>query len=158
SLIINIGRIKSREIIVYNSPKNTAMQLISGRKNYVVSQHLIESDINTFNLINKTKLKLKLTPPIYITKEDTLIDDFLFAKKGIIIFEGKSILFKNNISKLPKTISPDYIINPNQFQELKNPIFKNAIIITNKKFIQKENSFLTRIHQTSKEGAFTKKW
>ena len=158
SFTINIGQIKSREIIFYNSTENATIQLIKGKKNYVVSQHSVESDKNLFNLINRTNLQLKLNPPIYITREDSLSDDFLFTKNGIILFEGKKILFKNNISKLSKTILPDFVINPKQFDELDKPILKNAIIITNKKNIPKEYSNFNRIHLTSTQGAFIEKW
>jgi competence protein ComEC len=158
SLIININQIKSKEIIVYNSPKNITMQLISGRRNYVISQQSIESDKNTINLINRTNIKLRLKSPVCITRKDTLTDRFISARNGIILFEGKCILFKDNISKSLKIILPDYIINPKQFQKSDEPQLKNTIVITNKKFFGKENLFYSGIHQTSKEGAFTKKW
>ena len=158
SLTINIGQSKSREIIFYNSTENTTIQLIRGRKNYVVSQHLIEPDKNMFNLINRTNLKLKLNPSIYITNEDSLFDNFLFAKNGIILFEGKIILFENSLSKLPETILPDLVINPKQFDELEKPILKNTIVLSNKRLIPKDYLKFKHMHQTSKHGAFVEKW
>ena len=158
SLIININQIKNREIIVYNSSPNLTMQLICGKKNYIISDHKFEENENTINLIKRTNQKLKLTPPIYLTKNDSLIDSFLFSKNGLIVFEGKKILFQNNIPNLPKTISPDFIINPKPFNKLENSISKNTIIITNKRFFQEENPVFNRVHQTSKQGAFIEKW
>ncbi|MCF6333620.1 MAG: ComEC family competence protein [Draconibacterium sp.] len=158
SLIININQARNREIIVYNLPQNITIQLISGKINYVVSEHKIASDKNTFKLIHRTNLKLKLNPPIFLTKEDILNDDFLLSKNGIIIFEGKKILFQNNIQEMPETISPNLIIDPKRLNEFENPSSKNVVIITERRYIQNKNQTLNPIYFTLKQGAFIEKW
>lgn len=158
SLIINISQIRNREIIVYNSPQNITIQLISGKINYVVSEHKIANDKNTFNLIHRTNQRLKLNPPIFLTKEDVLNDGFLLSKNGIIIFEGKKILFQSNIQKLPETVSPNLIIDPKRLNEFENYISKNAVIITEKRYIQKKSQPFNSIYLTLKQGAFIEKW
>lgn len=157
-LCINLNQIRSQEIIVYNSPQNPTFQLISGKTNYVISEHKIKNDENTNNIIRLTNRKLRLKPPIYITKSDSLKNSFLFFKNGLLLFEGKNILFQNNIPDLPKTIPIDFIINSKQFNELDNPNFKNTTLITNKRSLQEKNSVFKRVHLTSKQGAFIEKW
>lgn len=158
ALLINFKQTRSHEIIVYNSTQNTAIQLISGRKNYVISQYPVESDKNTINLINKTTLKLKLNSAHFLSNGETYIDDYLFIKNGIILFEGKRFTFQNSSLKLPKTISLNLIINPKKFDGLEKIISKNTTIVTNKKFVRIENSLLNYVHQTSKHGAYREKW
>ena len=157
SLIINVSQLKSHEIIVYNSSENTTLHIISGRKNYVISNLLIEQDKNILNLINQTKLKQNLHPPIYLTRKDTLINNNIFARNGVVFFDGKSILFNKDIPKL-LTVAPDFIINPKQISKAENSILKNTFIVINRKYLLKENSLYTNIYQTAKEGAFIKKW
>lgn len=156
SLLLNIHQTKCREIIVYNTPENLTMQLICGKKSYIISENKIEKNENILNLIKTTNLKLNLESPSFLVSQDTLTTEFLLLKNGILIFGGKIILFNN--TNLPKTVSPHLILNPNQFSHLENYISKNTQLITNKRFIPKSYSIFNRVHQTSKQGAFIEKW
>jgi hypothetical protein len=99
-----------------------------------------------------------LNLPIYLTQNDSIADNFLFLKNGLLLFEGKKIIYHNENLKLYKTVSPDFIINPNKLNELENYISKNTTIITNKRFIRRKNPLSEQIHQTIKQGAFVEKW
>ena len=158
SFTFQIIQNKTTEIIVYNNPKNPTIQLIKGKTNYIISEHKPEDSSNILNTITNTNLKLRLDNPTFLTLNDSLKNDFLLLKNRVLIFEGKTILFNKDFSNFEKNISPDFIINPKQFNKLENLISKNTSIITNKKRFQKEHSNSNRIHQTSKLGAFIEKW
>lgn len=158
SLLLNINQTNSRQLIVYNTPKNLTVQLIYGKKNFIISKDKIETNENILNLIKTTNCKLKLESPSFFTTNDTLTTEFLLLKNGTLIFEGKIISFNYKNTNLPSMLSPHLIINPNQFSDLEKNISTNTQIITNKRFIPKNNSLLNRIHQTSKQGAFMEKW
>jgi len=158
SFIIQINRNKTTEIIVYNNPKNLTIQLIRGKTNFVISEFKPEEPSNILNSIRNTNHKLRLNNPIFITFEDSLKNNFLFEKNRVLIFEGKTILFNTNISNYKKTISPDFIVNPKQYNTLESQISKNTSIILNTRNFQKENSKLNRIYRTANMGAFIEKW
>lgn len=158
SLLLNINQTNSRQLIVYNTPKNLTVQLIYGKKNFIISKDKIETNENILNLIKTTNCKLKLESPSFFTSNDTLTSKFLLLKNGTLIFEGKIISFNYKNTNLPSMLSPHLIINSNQFSDLKKNISTNTQIITNKRFIPKNNSLFSRIHQTSKQGAFIEKW
>ena len=158
SLALQIIQNKTTEIIIYNNPKNPTIQLIRGKTNFIISEHKPESSSNILNTIKNTNLKLNLERPTFLALNDTLKNNYLLFKNGILVFEGKTILFNKDFSNLEKSISPDFIINPKHYNESKNRISKNTSIITNKRLNQKGNPIFKRIYQTSNLGAFKEKW
>ncbi len=146
----------SSEIIVFNNSSNITIQLIRGRKNYVVSQEPIQKNEFLFQQIQKVQRKLRLNRPVLIKINDSYEDNFLFLKNGVLIFNGKTICMKNSNLKLPPSFSPDYLIVDQNIKKLKLPVSKNTKIILTKYFppeIEKENIHLLKIH-----GAFCSKW
>jgi len=158
TLIIETNRLNNNELIVYNTAKNPTIHLIHGRKNYIITEEkIMEEELNYFSG-TATKKKLGLNQPVYLVSTDTLADESLLLKGGLVIFEGKSISLLKNISILNKNNLPDFIINPanTDFNLLNNE--SGATIISNKRFFGKNSINTTQIHFTSIKGAFRKKW
>ena len=158
SFAIQIIRNKTTEIIVYNNTKNPTIQLIRGKTNFIISEFKPEDSPNILNSIKNTNHKLKLNNPIFITFEDSIKNNFLFERNRILIFEGKIILFNANISNYEKPISPDFIVNPKQYNVLESQITKNTSVVLYTRNFQKENSDFNRIYRTANMGAFIEKW
>ena len=150
--------LKQKEIIVYNNTDNTIVHLISGKKNYIISEYNFQENDYAKNLFKNTKSKLQLKSPIFLTQTDTLKDDYLLAKNGVLFFEGKTIFINSNQTNTPKNILPDLIINTNQAQDIELNNTNKSLVVTNKRFIQKNNKFIQPVYQVSKQGAFRMKW
>ena len=150
--------LKQKEIIVYNNTDNTIVHLISGKKNYIIYEYNFKENDYAKNLFKNTKSKLQLKSPIFLTQTDTLKDDYLLAKNGVLFFEGKTIFINSNQTNTPKNILPDLIINTNQAQDIELNNTNKSLVVTNKRFIQKNNKFIQPVYQVSKQGAFRMKW
>jgi competence protein ComEC len=150
--------LKQKEIIVYNNTENTIIHLISGKKNYIISEFDFQENDYAKNLFKDTKSKLQLNPPIFLTQTDTLKDDYLMAKNGILFFEGKTIFINTNQTNTPENMSPDLIINPKRAQNIEKSNSNKTYVVTNKKFIQRNIKLAQPIHQVSKQGAFRMRW
>jgi hypothetical protein len=158
TLAIKFKRLNYNELIVYNTTKNPAIHLIHGRKNYIISEEkILEEELNYFPG-TVTRKKLGLNQPTYLISADTLTDESLLLKDGLVIFEGKSISLLKNTSILNKNNLPDLIINPaNTDFDLLN-YESGTTIISNKRFFGKNSNISTKIHFTPIKGAFRKKW
>ena len=158
NLAINISQHNKNELIVYNSAKNPSIQLIHGFTNYIISENEIKPDDYITREILTTNKKLKLQEPVYLTFSDTLKNNLIYLKDGVIFFEGKTILFRKQHNFGMNKITPDFCINP-KFQS--NSFSKNEksqTIITNIRFKSEINSENYRFHNTTSEGAFRKNW
>ncbi len=100
------------EIIEYSHPY--FFQLIKGRNNIIITDNR-EYDLSRINQLTKNTCSwLKLKPPQIISINDTVKNRYLLSENGIVIFEGKTILFdKNNTNKKQK-IFPNFIGNSTQ--------------------------------------------
>lgn len=157
-LLINVRQHNGHEIIVYNTTDNPSIHLIAGKRNYVFSEKEIEPNGNLFKQLNLSAIKLKLNSPTILSFEQSYKDSFLWAEKGLIIFEGKKILFQKNNSAFQKEHIPDFLVNPKQFNELEISFLSNTKIIVNKRFIPVRYRNLPTIHHLAKQGAFIEKW
>jgi competence protein ComEC len=158
STIIKVRQINSREIIVYNNPENTILQLINGKENFVLSEKQIAENDYAKNLLIQTTEKLHLKNPVYITLADTLKNRHILSESGIVIFGNKTILFKQQLKSVPESYPVDYIINPISLNldDWRNT--NNPLIILNKSYIPKNIIPPNRTYVVSHEGAFKKKW
>ena len=146
------------EIIVYNNPGNPTIQLIKGRNDIVISEYKTVDSATILRVIKNTNHRFKLKTPTILSANDTLKSSYVFSRNGILLFEGKTILFNLNMENLEKPVSPDFIIDPNQIKNCKNLISKNSPVIVCKKLNRKDNQRFNNIHFTSQRGAFQKKW
>jgi competence protein ComEC len=158
SLALLIEQNKKTEIIVYNSSKNPTIQLIKGRNNIVISEHKIDDSLTIVRTIKNTNYRLKLKSPTILSTKDSLKSNYIFSKNGILLFEGKTILFNVNMKSLKQSVSPDFIISTNKIKNNEDLISKNSSIIICKKSNQKDYQGFNHIHFTSKRGAFHNKW
>lgn len=155
SLFFNLSQINRKEIIVYNSPGNTVVQLIRGRKNYIFSEKIIKPDDFILNQILQANQMLRLSPPEFLQVNIPFENQDILIRNHMIFFEGKTIAVHPaaNVKSLRNHI--DFVINP----EVKE-IFgdKTEIIFTDK---VKSNSTAyknTGVHSTLQNGAFRKIW
>ncbi len=158
SIMLLIIQNSKTEIIVYNSPGNPIIQLIKGRNDIVISEDKTTDSLAILQTIKKTNHRLKLKTPTILSANDTLKSSYIFSRNGILLFEGKTILFNTNMENLKPPVSPDFIVNPNQIKNYKNLISKNSPVIVSIKSKQKDNQHVNNIHFTSQRGAFQKKW
>jgi hypothetical protein len=145
-------------MIVYNSGKNTAIQLIRGKTNYILLNEKLTNDEKWYHPGNTTSRALGLKTPVYVELNDSISNEYLLMKNRFLIFEGKSISLNQKLNEFKKGQLPDFIINP----AFSNPIFidlkENTIIVTNKSFLTKKLPSSVEIHNTAIKGAFRKKW
>ncbi len=100
------------EIIQFTRPH--FFQLIKGRNNIIITENRKDNLSRMIQLTNNTCNWLKLKPPRIVSINDTVKNRYLFSENGIVIFEGKTILFDKNITNKKQKISPNYICNSTQ--------------------------------------------
>ena len=145
------------ELIIYNNSDNATMELIHGKLNYIISEKEIDGNDQIKRTIEQTTQKRQLLHPQFFTLNDSIVNQNLYSKNGIIYFEGKTILFGGPIQN-NKIVTPDLIINPSKANN-RSLITKNQdIIITNKSYIQNFEENKTAHHYTTFETAFRKIW
>ena len=158
TVLLNIYQLSQTELIVYNTGKNTAFQLINGKTNYILTNEKLTNEEKWFHPGNNTSRALRLKTPVFFELGDTISDEFLLMKNRLIIFEGKSISLNQKLNEFKKDKLPDFIINP----AFSDPTFidpkENTIIVTNKSFLTKKFFSSGEIHNTAIKGAFRKKW
>lgn len=154
----NIKQNGARELIVYNSPKNPIIQLISGKYNYVITEFSPSDSTQILASIKNTNIKYHLHPTVFLSPKDSLNNQHLLLKNGFLFFNGKTMIIDKSFYNINKTIPADFIINPKQFSTLENYLSTNATIITNKRFKQNAKPFSMSIYQIPLQGAFKEKW
>lgn len=155
-LIANFEQYYKREIIVYNNASNTTIQLIAGRKNYVISENKITKDDFFFRQIQNVKRKKRLANPTFLLQNESFEDVFLLLKNNFCVFEGKLIYYGTKLNKLPQNFSPNFFISKNNYKYKKlefNP--KIQVISTQKVF---EKNMENPIHSLKTSGAFYEIW
>lgn len=158
TIVLNIYQLNQTEFIVYNTGKNTAIQLINGKLNYIVTNEKLTNEEKWFHPGNISSRALRLNAPIFAESNDSISNEFLLMKNRFIIFGGKSISLHQNLNKSKKDKLPDFIINPVVFDEKIIDSKLNTVIITNKSFLTNKLSGSGEIHNTAIKGAFRKKW
>jgi hypothetical protein len=143
---------------VYNIAKNPTIHLISGKKNYIISEEKIKEEEIYYFPGTSTKRKLGLNHPVFLISTDTLNDENILLKNGLVFFEGKSLSLQKNITDFNKTNLPDFIINTMKTDYNPEDIKSGTTIISNKRFFGKNKTNSTQIHYTLVKGAFQKKW
>lgn len=153
-----IHRLKQKEIIVYNYPDNTIVQLIAGKENFVLSKKPINNNDYAEILLNETTEKLHLENPVLITPSDTLINEHLFAKNGVVLFENKTILFEQPMNLIPENYTVDFVINPKISKDAEWKKMNNTEVIINEGYFHENSNMSNRLYTVTSEGAFRKKW
>ncbi len=158
TLTLNISRLNHNELIVYNTTENPGLHLINGRKNFIISEDkILEEDKNYYPAIT-TKKNMGLNQPVFLVFSDSLVSRNILLENGFIFFEGKSISLQKEISDINSGNPPDFILNPTNTNLNPAIHITKSTIISNKRFFQKNSPKDPRIHYTSLQGAFRKKW
>ncbi len=158
SLYSKTAALFTRQIIVYNQSENTIIHLITGRKNYVVSQKPLSKEDYSFFTVNNTTHKLRLKKPVQLSIHQKFADESLVIDKGVLFFEDKSIVVNpESISKMSK-ISPDIVINPRKMNQLANTDSLKYTIVTGGKYIPEETVTGRKFHSLRENGAYRLKW
>lgn len=158
SLITETNRINHTELIVYDTPKNPAIHLIHRKKNYIISQENIKDEELYYFPGTAVKKKLGLYEPVFLISTDTITDENIVMKNGLVFFDGKSLSLQKKISELNETSLPDFIINPSDKEIYTSDIKAGKIIISNKRYLEENMNNSAQIHYTFIKGAFRKKW
>lgn len=157
-LINNLIQLKSSKLIVYNTSKNFALHLISGKKSVVILEDKNANQDRIFDLVQQTKRKLRIEPSSFYGANDTITNDFLCAQNGVLDFNNQIILFNPNFLIPAGITSLHYVMNPKNLKELKKYNSEETIFITNKSYLSNSKSDSIRLHNTLKQGAFTENW
>lgn len=156
TLALNYRQHKSHELIVFNNAANISMQLISGRTNYVISKQEIEADDFLLRQIQEINRKKRLLPSIFLTANDVFEDDFLFLNKGLLCFEGKTILLENKHKNQAHDFSPNYYITSRNFRFKQIPFNEQTKLISNG--YTHANTTNRTIYFLKTAGAFSDSW
>ena len=158
NVLISIKRLNYSELIVYNTPKNQAVHLISGRNNFIITEDTLKSEELSFFPGTVTRRKLGLNIPVYLTSNDVFKNENLLFNGDFAVFNGKTISLSKNFYVSEKNKLPDFIINPKYINYKPDEAENTAIIITNKRYLSDTIADFPQIHHTLLKGAFIKKW
>ena len=158
ALIKNIYQLNQTELIVYNTGKNTGIQFIRGKLNYIVTDEELSDEEKWFHPGTQTCRTLGLYTPIFFVSNDSVVNESILLKNKHVFFEGKLFSINKNQNELNFSKQPDFIINPALKTIETIDIKQNTTIITNKSFFNKNSPDSVEVHNTSIKGAFRKKW
>ncbi|HKI90377.1 MAG TPA: ComEC/Rec2 family competence protein, partial [Draconibacterium sp.] len=158
SSFIKLNQMGKKEIIVYNYPGNTILQLIDGKENFVLSEKQITEDDYSEDLLNQTNIKLHLKKPIYVTPSDIIMNQHLLSEGGIVIFGDQTILFEQPITTVPENYSVNFAINPVVSNKEEWERLGNTSVILNKSYFHENSNVPLHLFMVPREGAFLKKW
>lgn len=157
-LFTDIKRLNNTEVIVYNSGKELGIQLIHGKTNYIITDEKLTNEEKWFHPGTITKRKLGLNPPIFLVWNDTVANESLFLKNGLVFFEGKTFSLNKKLHEINRNHFPDFIVNPVGLKLNEIDFKPITTIITNKRYFEKDRNNSFNIHCTSINGAFREKW
>ncbi len=143
------------EIIVYNYPGQYVLHLISGKKNYIVSEEEIKKTDHVHNVIANTVKGLRINPPVYLTCSQYYSDAILYCNKGLISFDGKIVHFHTRSRQIDSPFIPDIVVGTMEAENKENKLFQAEIILRDT-FTNNDHSL--NVYNLSKKGAYRKKW
>ncbi len=158
ALFKNIYQLNQTELIVYNTGKNTGIQFIRGKLNYIVTDEELSDEEKWFHPGTQTCRTLGLDTPIFFVSNDSVVNESFLLKNKHVFFEGKLFSINKNQNELNFSKQPDFIINPALKTIETIDLKQNTTIITNKSFFKNNSSDSVEVHNTSIKGAFRKKW
>ena len=155
---LKISRLNKKEIIVYNYPDNTILQLIEGKSNYVISENEIKENDYVTRLLTTTQTHLHLKEAVFLTHSDSISNRHLFYKNGVLLFGKSTLLFNQTPNAIPREMSPDFAINPVISKKSEQNRIKHTLIILNHNYTPRNLSPSVRRYNVNAKGAFRKKW
>ena len=156
SCINKYNRLNEKIFIVYNYPENTMIHLISGRRNYIISEKYLDSSSFEYRIILNTRRKLGLNKAVILEKNSSFADEFLYLENGLISFSGINIGFDEKLRNMEKN-RLIYEVTSRDFDvEYKNG--NGLVQITSK--LKNFNNIMepADIHQLQLKGAYVLRW
>lgn len=156
SLAVKVQRLFTHEMIVYHSPDPMTVHLITGRKNYIVSEEDLPEDGMSKGLIDRTVSRLCLDDPVFLRRDTFYCDSRLFLKHGVICFEGKTIVWGREPEEAD--LHPQYLIGQYDSDQIGKQQAEGVRIISSHDAIRGTSIQGPSIFSLSSEGAFREKW
>ena len=146
------------EIIIYNFPNQAVIHLISGKRNYIVSENELPETGHEIETVKNTLRNMKLKTPVYIRCDNFYSDPFICVKNNSVNFNGRIIACRNGLNQISEKITPEIVINPpaNIYREEGNLPFQ--VILSTSSFRGQNNLENNHIFYLNVQGAFRKKW
>jgi competence protein ComEC len=111
-LIFSLGRdalnLYRTEIIAYSYSEQEVLHLISGKRNYVVSEKAFNENDPTHQMVENTVVGLQLNPPLYLTFSDSFNDSVLYLNKGVILFDRQVVGLQNGNQEIKQSVYSRY--------------------------------------------------
>jgi len=113
-LLFSLGRhtvdLYRTEIIAYNYSQQNVLHLISGKRNYVISEKAFNESDLAHRLVENTVVGLQLNRPLYLTFSESYNDSVLYLNKGAIIFDRQVVCLQNERQTMSSPFIPDLIV------------------------------------------------
>ncbi len=117
SLLRQTAGLFQNKIINYDYPGQHVVHLISGKRNYIVSEKLLNDKDKDHSLIQNTVLGLQLHRPLYLTCSQAFNDSVLYLNDGFILFQGQIVHFHIRKKSWISPFIPDITIGQAAFLE-----------------------------------------
>ncbi len=156
SLVQKTADLRRREIIVYNYPDQTVIQLVKGRRSYVVSETALPETGTAAGIIENTVRKMRLNPPVFLEKEESFYDSILYLKNGLLFFEGRLIALEN--FPLKSTQFPVLVIGPYSQKQGSENEHPGLQVVSTRRYRDNSATKDDSVFYLRYEGAFREKW
>jgi competence protein ComEC len=147
-----------KEIIVYNEQENTLIHLISGDKNYVISENEIAANDYSSRIIETTVTKYRLNGPVFLTANSKYEDENLYLDKNLISFEGKTIQILKWNSEIYRNLAPEIVIGPASVFDDSKALPEIKHYVSTSRYASQNLSEKLPVHSLTVKGAFREKW
>lgn len=88
---IHIYQLFQKEIIVYNFSGQQVVHFIVGKRNYIVSEEIIDNTPLVKPIVNNVVAGLRLEDPVLLTSTQTYMDSLICLKEGMVYFSGQVV-------------------------------------------------------------------
>ncbi len=145
------------EIIVYNIPNQVVIHLISGKRNYIVSENELPETGYEIESVKNTMRNMRLKTPVFIRCDNFYSDPYISVKNGCVNFNGRIIVCRTGLNQIPEELTPEIAINPplGNYEKENLPFH---VILSTSGFRDQINLESDRVYFLNEKGAFRKKW
>lgn len=158
TLSAEIRNLFRNELIVYNESENTIVHLISGNRNYIISEKEITADDYSVNTIQKTISRYRLDAPVYLAADSVFEDDLLCVGQRFICFQDRIFCLSSTNKKIAGNIIPEIIIGTSRdLSEMKHN-FESQVLVNTDHFSFRNTDDSMNVYSVSTKGAFMEKW
>lgn len=142
-----------KEIIVYNLSGQHIVHLITGKRNYIISDKGVVGSPFTETAINRVVRRFGLREPVQLTSGQSFNDSVLYLRNGVIYFEGKVVSIGIPTVALP--VNPDFVV-------MNRTVFAAADLLVPVGLTNSEKYLYLRQlpgkHELWEKGAYINKW